>query len=111
MKCRAAAGRSGVTTLLLGKEPREALRAFERVLQLTLDNPISEQNVGLAWNAAGQSDKAAAHLERCLELDPLLLPAAATLMNVYHQQGDAAKESALAERIRQAMKVTPRPAR
>jgi hypothetical protein len=91
--------------LLLGKEPREALRAFERVLELTPGNPISEQNVGMAWNAAGQPDKAAAHLERCLDLDPLLLPAAATLMNVYRQQGDAAKESALADRIRQAMSM------
>jgi hypothetical protein len=91
------------TALLLGKEPREALRAFERVLQLTPGDPIGEQNVGMAWNAAGQPDQAAAHLERCLDLDPLLLPAAATLMNVYRQQGDAAKESALADRIRKSM--------
>jgi hypothetical protein len=95
------------TALLLGKEPREALRAFERVLQLTPDNPISEQNVGMAWNAAGQLDQAAAHLERCLDLDPLLLPAATTLMNVYRQQGDAAKGSALAGRIRKAMNGAP----
>jgi hypothetical protein len=91
--------------LLLGKEPREALRAFERVLELTPGDPISEQNVGMAWNAAGQPGKAAEHLERCLELDPLLLPAAATLMNVYRQQGDAAKASALADRIRKAMSI------
>jgi tetratricopeptide (TPR) repeat protein len=96
-------------TLLLGKEPREALRAFERVLELTPGNPIGEQNVGMAWNAAGQLDQAAAHLERCLDLDPLLLPAAATLMNVYRQQGDAAKESALANRIRKAMSSAPVP--
>jgi hypothetical protein len=95
--------------LLLGKEPREALRAFERVLELTPASAIGEQNVGMAWNAAGQPGQAAAHLERSLELDPLLLPAAATLMNVYRQQGDAAKESALADRIRKAMSGTPVP--
>ena len=95
------------TALLLGKEPREALRAFERVLQLTPDRPTAEQNVGMAWHAAGEPDKAAAHLERCLELDPLLLPAATTLMSVYSQQGDVVKESGLAERIRKAMSGAP----
>jgi hypothetical protein len=92
------------TTLLLGKEPHEALRAFERVLQLTPGNPVSEENVGMAWKAAGEFDKAANHLERCLDLDPLQLPAAATLMDVYRQKGDTAKASALAERIGKAMR-------
>jgi hypothetical protein len=29
----------------------------------------------MAWNADGQPDKAAAHLERCPDLDPMPLPA------------------------------------
>lgn len=94
-------------TLLLAKEPREALRAFERVLQLKPGSAIAEQHVGLAWNAAGQLDQAAVHLERCLELDPLMLPAASTLMNVYRQEGDEEKASALAARIRKAMSGEP----
>jgi hypothetical protein len=37
--------------LLLGKQPVEALRAFERVLELTLGNATSEEDVGVAlWN-------------------------------------------------------------
>jgi len=91
------------TTLLLGKEPREALRAFERVLQLSPESAVSEQNVGIALNAAGQFGQAAVHLERSLELDPLLLPAATTLMNIYRRQGDDAKSSALTDRIRKTM--------
>jgi len=91
------------TTLLLGKEPGEALRAFERVLQLTPENAVSEQNVGIALNAAGEFRQAAVHLERSLEIDPLLLPAATTLMNIYRRQGDDVKASALADRIRKRM--------
>lgn len=94
-------------TLLLGKEPREALRAFERVLQLTPGSAVAEQNVGMAWRAAGQLDQAALHLERCLEFDPLMLPAATALMEVYRQQGAADKSSALASRIRNAMSGAP----
>ena len=94
-------------TLLLGKEPREALRAFERVLQLMPGNALAEQNVGMAWTAAGQLDQAALHLERCLELDPLMLPAATALMDVYRRQGDEGKASALASRIRKAMSGAP----
>ena len=88
------------TALLLGKQPAEALRAFQRVLELAPDNPASEQNVAMAWMESGQPDQAVPHLERCLELDPLQLEAAMTLMGVYRQKGDTAKESAVRERIR-----------
>src|SRR5258708_9646550 len=91
------------TALLLGKQPREALIAFERVLELAPANPTSEQNVAMALIESGQPEKAVPHLERCLELDPLLLPAAASLMAVYRQSGDAAKELALTARIRKAL--------
>lgn len=85
--------------LLLAKQPAESLRAFERVLQLTPNRPVSEQNVAMAWIESGRPDQAAVHLERCLTLDPLLLPAAVTLTELYRQSGDTAKESALVERM------------
>jgi hypothetical protein len=91
------------TALLLGKQPREALIAFERVLALTPANPASEQNVAMALIESGQPKKAVPHLERCLELDPLLLPAAASLMGVYRQSGDDDKARALSARIRAAL--------
>jgi predicted Zn-dependent protease len=92
------------TALLLGKKPIEALKAFDRVLQLSPQNPLSEQNVGMAFMDAGQLDAAAAHLERSLELDPLLLPAATALADIYRKQGDSRKEAALADQMRRAMK-------
>jgi predicted Zn-dependent protease len=81
----------------------EALIAFERVLALAPANPASEQNVAMALIESGQPEKAVPHLERCLELDPLLLPAAASLMGVYRQSGDDDKARALSARIRAAL--------
>jgi len=88
--------------LLLGKEPREALLAFERVLQLVPDNATSEEDVGVACLESGQVEKAASHLERALELDPLLLTAASSLQEVYRKQGKSEKAAALGDRMRRA---------
>jgi Flp pilus assembly protein TadD len=93
--------------LLLGKEPVEALRAFERVLQLVPDSVSGEEDVGVASLEAGQVDKAAAHLERALTLDPLQLSAAAALQEVYRKQGLKEKAGALANRMRLAMSGKP----
>jgi hypothetical protein len=73
--------------LLLGKEPLEALKAFERVLQLMPDSAAGEEDVGIACLESGQVEKAAAHLERALELDPLQLSAATALQAVYRSRG------------------------
>jgi tetratricopeptide (TPR) repeat protein len=89
--------------LLLGKEPREALRAFERVLEFSPSSAAAEEDVGVALLESGQPQKAAAHLERALELDPLLLTAATALEEVYRRQSDPAKAAALRERMRRAI--------
>ena len=91
--------------LLLGKHPVEALRAFERVLQLSPGDAASEEDVGVAFLESGELEKAASHLERALELDPLLLPAATTLEEVYRRRGEGEKASALAGRIRSRLDV------
>jgi len=89
--------------LLLGKEPLEALKAFERVLQLMPDNAASEEDAGVGCLESGQAEKAAAHLERALELDPLQLSAATALQAVYRRQGENEKAAALVDRMRRAM--------
>ena len=81
--------------LLLGKKPAEALEAFERVLQLAPDDAVNEEDVGTASLESGQLEKAALHLERALELDPLQLSAATALQAVYRKQGHDEKAAAL----------------
>ena len=94
--------------LLLGKEPLEALRAFDRVLQLVPDGAGSEEDVGMAALESGQVEKAASHLTKALELDPLLLSAATALQELYRNQGDTEKAAAVADQIQRAMRSQPR---
>lgn len=94
--------------LLLGKEPLEALRAFDRVLQLVPDGAGSEEDVGMAALESGQVEKAASHLTKALELDPLLLSAATALQELYRNQGDTEKAAAVADEIQRAMRSQPR---
>ena len=93
--------------LLLGKQPAEALRAFERVLQLEPRSAASEEDVGLALLESGQVDGAASHLERALQLDSLQLTAATALQEAYRRQGHNEKAEAVAARMRRAMQASP----
>jgi len=90
--------------LLLGKEPLEALRAFEQVLHLLPANAVSEEDVGIACLESGQVEQAASHLSRALELDPLLLSAATALQELYRRQGGSVKAAELAARTRQVLR-------
>ncbi len=94
------------TALLEGNQPREAKFAFDRVLQLDSSNPVYEENAGRADFACGDVEAATRHIERALQLDPLLLSAAGFLKKIYRDENDTVREAALAERIRQAMKQT-----
>jgi hypothetical protein len=89
--------------LLLGKQPAQAVRAFERVLALTPRNATSEEDLGVACLEAGQSAQAVAHLERAIALDPLLLTAATSLEQAYRILGKPAQAEALANRIKRAV--------
>lgn len=89
--------------LLLGNQSAQAAEIFERVLRLGPDSAMNEMYAGRAYAHAGQWDKAVEHLERSLHLDPLLLPAAETLMRIYRQEGNSEKIDALGDQIRKAL--------
>jgi hypothetical protein len=89
--------------LLLGKQPSEALRAFERVLSLTPGNATSEEDVGVASLESGQVDRAVPHLERAIASDPLLLTAATALEQAYRRQGRQDQAEALAKKMSREM--------
>ncbi len=88
---------------LMGRQSAQAAELFEQVLRLGWVTAANEMYAGRACLQAGQTDKAIDHLEQALKLDPLLLPAAESLMQVYRQQGDEDKISALSDHVRQAL--------
>ena len=90
--------------LLLGKQPSEAVRAFERALVLTPGNATSEEDAGTACLEAGDVENAIRHLEQAMASDSLLLTAATALEQAYRQQGHGERADALANRIRRDMK-------
>ena len=89
--------------LLLGKQPSEAVRAFERALVLTPGNATSEEDAGVACLEAGDVENAVRHLEQAMASDSLLLTAATALQQAYRQQGHGERADALANRIRREM--------
>jgi predicted Zn-dependent protease len=93
-------------SLLAMKRPLDAAELFERVVQLGPDSAVNESNAGTAWMQAGQTDKAVYHLERAVNLDPLLLPAAEVLVQAYRQQGQTDKLELLGDRVRKALGIS-----
>jgi photosynthetic reaction center cytochrome c subunit len=91
------------TALLLGKQSTEAELAFERALQLDPGSATDETNAASAYLQAGDIDKAVAHLERAVTIDPLHLPADMPLIDLYKRQGNAAKAAELADKVSAAM--------
>jgi tetratricopeptide (TPR) repeat protein len=91
------------TALMQGKQPLDAAKIFERALELHHDDVSLEDNAGTAWLDAGDSQAAARHFERALQLDSLLLPDIEALLRIYRQAGDRGKEASLMERVRAAM--------
>src|ERR1700691_2121690 len=93
--------------LLLAQQTSEAKIAFERALELDPNSPLAEADAASPYVASGDADRAIAHLQRALTLDPLYLPAASTLMGLYQKEGNAAEADALAGKIKAAMDETP----
>jgi tetratricopeptide (TPR) repeat protein len=92
------------TALLQGRQPQEAKFAFDRVVALNPTNAAFQENAGRADLACGNIELAVKHLEKALDMDPLLLSAAGVLQGIYRNKNDAVKEAALAERVHQALK-------
>jgi hypothetical protein len=91
------------TALLQGNQPQEAKYAFDRVVTLEPTNAAFEENAGRADLACGDVAGAERHLEKALEMDPLLLSAAGVLHGIYRKEGETTKQVALAERLKRAL--------
>jgi photosynthetic reaction center cytochrome c subunit len=89
--------------LLLAKHTSEAELAFERALQLAPNSVPAETNAAAAYLQAGDMDKAVAHLEHAVALDPLSLEAAVPLIHLYRQEGKPEKAADLSTKIAGAM--------
>jgi len=89
--------------LLLGRQSRDAEIAFERAAQLAPTSPVNEGNAASAYAQAGDLNSARAHLERAVSIDPLYLPAAGPLVQLYRRQGQNAEAAALTEKIESLM--------
>jgi hypothetical protein len=89
--------------LLVGKQTSEAKFALERALQLDPDSPVTEAGAASPYIQEGDAGRAIAHLERAVTIDPLYLPAATTLIDLYQKQGKSAEAAELSGRIKAAM--------
>ena len=92
--------------LLVGKQTSDAKLALERALQLDPNSPVTEAGAASPYIQEGEAERAIAHLERAVTLDPLYLPAASTLIELYQKQGKTAEAAELSGRIKAAMNET-----
>jgi photosynthetic reaction center cytochrome c subunit len=92
--------------LLAGKQASDAKFALERALQLDPNSPVTEAGAASPYIQEGDAERAIAHLERAVALDPLYLPAASTLIDLYQKQGKTTKAAELSGRIKAAMNET-----
>ena len=66
-----------------------------------------EVNAASALIAAGRKAEALRHLERALQLDPLLQQAVELMSSIYKDQGENAKAAALIAQYQREMGITP----
>jgi len=95
--------------LLLGKQTEEAKFALGRALQLEPDSATAEASYAAPFMMEGDDAEATKHLERAVTLDPLYLPAASTLIQLYQKEGGMKKASELSARVAEALKQQPAP--
>ncbi len=94
------------TILLRGKEPAEAERRFMKALQQRPDYAPYHVNAASALLQQGNLAEATQHLERAVQLDPLLDNAVELLSYVYRTQGEQTRSEELMARYRRAMGIT-----
>ncbi len=97
------------TVLLTAKQPAEAERRFRLALQLRPEFAPYEVNLGDALLEQGNMTGALEHLERAVQLDPLLPQAVHLLDRAYRMRGEAAKADQLMTRYRTAMGISIAP--
>jgi predicted Zn-dependent protease len=91
------------TILLTAKQAGEAERRFQRALALRPGYAPYEVNLANALMDEGKFPAGTRHLERAVELDPLLTQAVLLLRQAYLSQGERAKAETLTDRYRAAM--------
>jgi photosynthetic reaction center cytochrome c subunit len=89
--------------LLVGKQTSDAKLALDRALQLDPNSPLTEAGAASPYIQEGDAQRAISHLERAVTLDPLYLPAASTLIDLYQKQGRTKEAAELSGRIKAAM--------
>jgi tetratricopeptide (TPR) repeat protein len=97
--------------LLLAKRTPDAKLAFERALQLEPNSALTEAGAAAPYIEEGDTATAIAHLERAMQLDPLDLPAATTLLELYQKEGKQQETTQLASRMSAAFTQAPLPNR
>jgi predicted Zn-dependent protease len=99
------------TVLLKGKQPVEAARRFARALSLRPNYAPYEVNLAVALAGSGNPAAAVGHLERALQIDPLLQQAVQLVAALYRANGESQKADALLSGYLTAMGITLHPRR
>lgn len=90
------------------RDPNEAIRNFEQVLQRDPDRPETEYNLGIFLAGQGQTREAITHYERALALRPNLAAAWVRLGAARRECGDVLGAS---DAYRRALEIEPNHAR
>lgn len=91
--------------LLTAKQPEEATKVFRKALTLQPRYAPYEVNLATALFDSNQRPEAIQHLERSLELDPLLQKAVTALASAYGSEGENAKANEVVGRYRARMGI------
>jgi predicted Zn-dependent protease len=92
--------------LLKGKQPAEALKRFEKVVELQPGYAPYHVNMARALLGTNHTPEAARELEKALALDALFQPAVELLSDVYRGQGQIEKANDLTTKYEQAMGIS-----
>ena len=92
--------------LLLANQTSEAKVALARARQLDPQSATTEASLAGPYLQDGNWQAATEHLERALALDPLNLPAASTLLDLYAKQGKQNEAASLSGKITTAFRQT-----
>lgn len=92
--------------LLKGKQPAEALKRFEKVIELQPGYAPYHVNIAKALLGTNHTQEAAQELEKALGLDALFQPAVELLGEVYRGQGQIEKANEVTTKYEQAMGIS-----